>query len=59
MKRYILFFAVTFLLFFSFKNISAQCGPTSVTATPQPEMICEGNSTVISFTSTGTCSGSY
>ena len=51
--------AVLSLVLFSFENVNAQCGATTVAADPQPEIICEGNSTIITFTPTGTCAGNY
>jgi hypothetical protein len=45
-------------LFYSHSSI-AQCGATSVTATPQPVLICEGNAGLVSFAATGTCAGTY
>ena len=59
MKRITSIIAIAFLVIFSYENVLAQCGPTSVTIDPQPIMICEGSSDVVNFTTTGTCTGTY
>jgi gliding motility-associated-like protein len=59
MKNLTSIIAVLSLVLFSFENARAQCGATGVTADPQPEMICEGNSTLITFTPSGACAGNY
>jgi gliding motility-associated-like protein len=59
MKNLTSIIGVLSLVLFSSVNVNAQCGATDVTADPQPEMICEGNSTIITFTPSGACAGNY
>lgn len=59
MKNITQILAVVFLSVFVTESANAQCGASSVTADPQPIIICEGNSDLITFTPTGTCAGSY
>jgi len=54
-RTYLLASSVIFLC----GNTIAQCGATSVYGSPQPIMICEGDSTQITFTPSGTCVGNY
>ena len=51
--------AVAFLLLFTYQNVNAQCGATSVTADPQPIIICEGDATLITFAAAGNCTGNW
>lgn len=58
--RYYLSVLCFFALFFAgYSRMYAQCGATSVTPTPPLSLICEGNDTTITFSSTGTCGGTY
>ena len=58
MKNIISLFVVLFLSFI-YNNAKAQCGATSVSADPQPVMVCGGDTAIINFTATGTCAGAY
>lgn len=39
--------------------VAAQCGPTSVTPTPQVSGLCEGDIDTIDFAAAGTCTGNW
>lgn len=57
MKNVTKLFSLLTLAFLSVGNVDAQCGATSVDVLPQPIMICEGDAELMSFTTTGTCTG--
>jgi gliding motility-associated-like protein len=59
MKNSIRLLLVFIVSVFSWGNIHAQCGATAVFADPQPIIICEGTPDVVTFTASGTCSGTY
>ena len=45
-------------LFTNFTGFT-QCGPTGVSASPSPALICEGDSELMTFSATGTCSANW
>lgn len=57
MKNLLKFILLSLFLFTGIKNINAQCAATSVDVTPQPSLICEGDSEVLTFSANGTCTG--
>ena len=59
MKKFGVQIVILFILIFASADGFAQCGATSVSAVPQPVMICEGNTELISLSATGSCGGAY
>jgi hypothetical protein len=57
MKSYLKLFLLSIFAFTSTNYINAQCAATSVDAAPQPSLICEGDSEIITFTANGLCTG--
>ena len=45
-------------LFTNFTGFT-QCGPTGVSASPSPALICAGDSELMTFSATGTCSANW
>lgn len=57
MKILLKLILLSIFAFTSTKNVNAQCAATTVDATPQPSLICEGDSEILTFSANGTCTG--
>mgnify|MGYP002630729887 FL=1 len=57
MKNYLKLILWSLFAFASTNYIHAQCAATSVDAAPQPSLICEGDSEIVTFTASGVCTG--
>lgn len=57
MKNYLTLILLFLFAFTSANYIHGQCAATSVDAAPQPSLICEGDSEVVTFTASGVCTG--
>ena len=49
---------ILFVVAFSFKS-QAQCGVSNLTLSTEAVLICEGNDTLVTFTATGNCIGTF